>query len=229
MINKFLLFIIFLFHCLCRSGGSSSSIGLDEVVLHVPLEVEVGELVCVVQVEKLLELGIGEDNTSVVLVLEGVSANVLVDLLTDLSARHLNTVLLSKELGEVLGDEGGLDKTGRLAIAVRLALLGVLLEGLHLTIDDLIESLKILLKGSNDSGKLLNLGTKLLELGNRLKDSNLVSSSLSDYILYGSNNYLGGSRGSLLLGRRLLGGGGGSLGGGGGGGLRNTGHRWYTV
>jgi len=195
------------------------------VVLHVSLKVEVGELVAISEVEKLLKLGVGKNNATVVLVLKGVSTNVLVDLLTDLSACHLNAVLLSKELSKILGDASRLDETRRLTVRVRLALLGVLLKGLHLTIDDLIKELEILLEGSDNTSELLDLSTKLLKLGDRLKNSNLRDSGRrSDNVLNGGSNYLRGRGGLLLRSSLLIGSRSRSRSSLSGGSLRNTGH-----
>jgi len=88
------------------------------VVLHVSLEVEVGELLAILDVKKAGKLGIGVDETTIGLVLEVVSADVGIDLLAHTSAGELSTNWLAKELGELIADTGGLGKPGWLAIGV---------------------------------------------------------------------------------------------------------------
>ena len=70
------------------SGRSSSNL-LDEVVLHVPLEVEVGELIAASEGKELGEARIGVDLASILLVLETLLADVGVNLLADLRPGHL--------------------------------------------------------------------------------------------------------------------------------------------
>jgi len=91
---------------------------LDEVVLHVSLEVEVGELLAVLDVKKAGELGIGVDKTTVGLVLEVVGADVGVDLLAHTSAGELSANWLAKELGKLITDTSGLGEAGWLAVGI---------------------------------------------------------------------------------------------------------------
>ena len=70
---------------------------LGEMRAHEPLEIEIGELVVLLELEKLAELGVGENNAPVCRILQLVGANVSVDLLCNLSAGHLGSVRLSEE------------------------------------------------------------------------------------------------------------------------------------
>jgi len=195
------------------------------VVLHETLEVEIGELVLRLDLEKSAELGIGDDLATIGLVLERVGADVRIDLLAHIGACHLSANRLAEELGKLVADASGLDKSGRLTVSRALALLGrVLLGNLHLAIYGLLKSLVVTLEGREDAEKLLELGTELchlcadrgldggLDVGRR---SDIDRSSLdnrSDIFLYGlglllglllgdggDNNILGNNGGSGLL------------------------------
>lgn len=72
------------------SGGNSRSLSLDEVVLHVALQVEEGEFVSGGDLQESRELGIGVNDSAVGLVLQVVGADVGVDLLADIGSRHLS-------------------------------------------------------------------------------------------------------------------------------------------
>ena len=89
------VFTFYIFE-LCSGLGNNR---LLEVMLHVTLEVEVGELVTLGNLKKLGELGIRVDNTTIRLVLQVVRADVGVNVLAHLGAGHLGTNLLAKELG----------------------------------------------------------------------------------------------------------------------------------
>jgi len=108
MIIYFLL-VLLIYICyfyLSNNGGNS----LDEVVLHVSLQVEIGQLLGCSDVKKLGELGVGVNLASIHLVLKTVSNDILVNLLTDSGSSHLSSNGLSKKLGELITDTGGLDK-----------------------------------------------------------------------------------------------------------------------
>ena len=90
---------------------------------HETLKVEVGELVLILQLEELLQLGIGQNAATVLLVLQALVANVSIDLAGNLGPGHLGTNGLSEESGQLVGDKGGLDKAGRLAVHVLATLL----------------------------------------------------------------------------------------------------------
>jgi len=91
---------------------------------HVALQVEVGELLALLQLKKILELGIGVDTATVLLVLQVIGADVRVNLASDLGSGHLGTVALAKKLGQLLGNGGGLHKAGGGAVSNLAALLG---------------------------------------------------------------------------------------------------------
>lgn len=64
---------------------------LREVRAHILLKVEVGKLGISKITKKVLELSIGDDLATIILVLKAVLADVSSDLLSDISASHLNT------------------------------------------------------------------------------------------------------------------------------------------
>lgn len=179
---------------------------LDEVVLHVPLEVEVGELITASKGKELGEAGIRVDLAPILLVLETLLADVGIDLLADLRPSHLGSNRLAKELGELVGNPGRLDEARGLPVPSGPPLLGVLLGILELAAKDLLEGLVIGLHGSEEPGHLLKLGAELLNLkgdGRLLNGRGLLRGGGG-----GSDNRRG-DRGSgsllLLLSTRLSG------------------------
>ena len=126
----FLLFIWFLsniIHYLVRGlklNSGLGSTGLSEMGAHVALEVEVSELISLLELEQLSELGIRVDLATIVLVLEIMRADVLVDLTRDLGASHLSALRLAQELSELGADKSGLYKTAGGTVALSTALLG---------------------------------------------------------------------------------------------------------
>ena len=74
-----------------RSLSISSLNTLREVRAHILLKVEVGKLGISKIAKKVLELSIGDDLATIILVLKAVLADVSSDLLSDISASHLNT------------------------------------------------------------------------------------------------------------------------------------------
>jgi hypothetical protein len=106
------------------SGGNGRDLSLDEVVLHETLEVEVGKLIILANLEELGELGIRVNLAAIGLVLKVVRLDVGIELLAHVSASHLGTNCLAKEGSELITDAGGLYETRRLAVDVVAALLG---------------------------------------------------------------------------------------------------------
>jgi len=187
------------------------------VVLHELLEIEVGELVLLAELEKLSKLVVGVDLAAVLGVLKIVGADVSVNLLAHGSAGHLSARSLAEELGELVADAGGLHEARGLAVARRAPLLSAgLLSGLKLASDGLLESLEVVLEGGEEADELLELGAVLRHL--RDEGGGLGS-------LYGggsSVNDRSDDRGGVL--RYLLGAGGlGGCGSGGGGDGRGNG------
>ena len=84
---------------------------LGKVRGHILLEVEVSELLTLLKLQKLGKGAVGLNDATVVLVLELVALDVSVQSLGDLSAGQLSAWLDTKESGELIGDEGGLDET----------------------------------------------------------------------------------------------------------------------
>ena len=189
---------------------------LDEVVLHVTLEVEVGELVRAGESEELGKARVGVNLAPVLLVLEALLANVGVNLLAHLSAGHLGSNGLSEELGELVADAGGLDEPGRLPVSSGLPLLRVLLGALELTRKGLLEGLVIALHGREEAGHLLELCSELLYLNGseRGLDDRLRNNG------GGRWGVRGGDRDRFLLHNNIF----DNSGGGSGGGLRRSNH-----
>ena len=96
---------------------------------HIALKVEVGEFIILFKFEKLAELGIGENTTSVLGVLKLMSTDVSVNLTSYLSASHLSSLGLSKETSELKANLSGLYKTTGSSVT-RLTLLATLLGSL---------------------------------------------------------------------------------------------------
>ena len=186
--------------CLGRSG-------LLEVVLHVTLEVEVGELVPLGNLKQLGELCIRVDNATIGLILQIVRADVGVNVLAHFGAGHLGTNLLTKELGELVTDDSGLHESGGLSVTRAAALLaGSLCCQLHLTRHDLLEGLEIALHGGEETNELLKLGAELSHLhGNGRSLDGSRGGSLDHGGRRRSKGHLING-GSSLLGRLGLGG-----------------------
>jgi hypothetical protein len=131
-------FILFYFqkkeeNTLRRSYGYRDCSGcLRKVARHVLLQVEVSELLTLLNLEQRLQLGVGIDLTTILLILKAVGANVGIDLTSDLCASKLCADRPSKKLGELLRNQGGLNKTGRSTIASLALTLGSLLGSTHL-------------------------------------------------------------------------------------------------
>ena len=106
------------------SGGNDRDLSLDEVVLHETLEVEVGKLIILANLEELGKLGIRVNLAAIGSVLELVGLDVGIELLAYVSASHLSTNGLAKEGSKLITDASGLDETRRLAVDVVAALLG---------------------------------------------------------------------------------------------------------
>ena len=135
------------------------------MMLHVSLEVEVGQLVILVHLKQLGKLGIGMDDATILLVLKLVGLDVGVDLLTHLSASHLGTNGLTKEGSQFLANKSRLYETRGLSVDVVAALLaGGLGSGLHLARDSLLQGLEIALYGREEADKLVELGGELAHL-----------------------------------------------------------------
>ena len=134
---------------------------------HVALQVEVGELVILLQLQQAGELGVRADDTSVGLVLETVSADVGVDLLGHLSAGHLSVLGLAEEGGKLSADAGGLDEPTWLAVAggSTAALATGLLGLLELAVGALLKSTELVLDGGQGGAHLLDTTQQLGEVG----------------------------------------------------------------
>jgi len=192
--------------------------GLDEVGLHVSLEVEIRKLIVGAELEEGNKLGIGDNDAAVGLGLKAVGLDVLVDLGANLSARHLGADLLAEESGKLVADASGLLETSGLAntggfLLARRGLLGVL----ELTRNGLLELLELGLHRDKEVRKLLKLsveGSELVRhggniLGGSIRDSRGDldgSGGRGDNRSRGRSRSRSSSGGSLLLLR------GGSLG-----------------
>jgi hypothetical protein len=143
---------------------------------HVALEVEVGELAVLLNVEKLAKSRVGVNLAAVLGVLEIVSTNVLVNLAGHLSASHLSTSGLAEEGGESITNGSGLHKTTGIAITSGLTnLLAALLGSAKLLLRAALELADL---GSETSEKSANRGelsddlVKLLREGEARLNSN---------------------------------------------------------
>jgi len=122
------------------------------MLAHVPLKVEVGELIGRLECKELLELGIWVNLAAVGRVLELVGTDVGINLAGDIGAGNESTLVLGKELSKLVADKGRLDEstwgTGGIAL---LALVACLLDCLDLALSTLLEELD----ASNHVGKLM--------------------------------------------------------------------------
>lgn len=164
---NFILFYIYYYFFIYKPrllGGSRCSSDLGgggEVGGHETLQVEVSQLITVLQLEKLLQLGIGKNAATIVLVLELVVADVSVDLASNLGPGHLGTVGLAEKSGKLVGNEGGLDKAGRLAIDVLTTLLlGGLAGGAQLALNLTLNAAKLGAKRCKSRHEGLQLGVR---------------------------------------------------------------------
>jgi len=110
----------------------SSSLGLDglgEMGAHELLEVEVGELILLLELEKSGKLGIRVNLATILLVLEVVGADVSIDVAGNSCACHLSSLVLAKERCKLVTDTGGLDETTGGAVSGLALALGALLLG----------------------------------------------------------------------------------------------------
>jgi len=243
----YLFFWFFIFYIFCTSisslsvelrslnCGSGGNLSLHEVVLHETLEVEISELIGRLDLEKSGELGIRDDLSAIILILEVVGANISIDLLAHGSARKLGAGRLSEEGSKLVTDARGLDKSRRGTVS-RPLLLGGLLSGLDLAGDRLLEGLVIGLKGGKNAKHLLELGAELVHLGDNRKLDGLDGASRGNNLIrkrsrVDSGNCLlnhGGLgsllRSTLLRSSLLDGGGNGDRGGSSNNSLRRTNH-----
>jgi len=181
------------------SSGGLSLDCLGEVRRHILLEVEVGELISLLQLEKSRKLGVRVDLATIVLVLELVGADVGVDLTGNIGAGHLGSLVLSKERSKLVRNLGGLDKArGRTVTSLALALGGLLLGSLDLTRPLLLKGLILSLQGGDENTQLLELGKELNRLvskgGLGIGSNGGLGSSINSR---GGNNR-GGSGGDLF-------------------------------
>jgi hypothetical protein len=144
-----------------RGGSSNGNRSLSKVARHVLLQVEVSELLTLLDLKQRLQLGVGVNLATILLVLEVVSANVGVNLTSDLSASKLSANGLSEKLGQLLGNQSRLDETGRSAVASLALTLGSLLGSTHLTSN-------VALKGAEVTAERRKAGAKSVKLGAKL-------------------------------------------------------------
>ncbi len=163
----FLLFYIFIFlsfSFLVFCLSSSNRLLLNEMVLHVSLEIEVGKLIILGELEKRRKLVISIDLSSVGLVLKTIGADIVIDLLANNRSSHVSANFLTKELSQLITDTGGLHKSRRLSVSRTLLLSGgKLLDILDLARNLSLKELEISLKRGELSGKHLELGTEIVQ------------------------------------------------------------------
>ena len=119
----FLFFTIFLIFLYFLSGGRGYYLGLNEVVLHEALEIEVSELVLLANLKELSKLGVGVNLATIGLILKTRGLDIGIELLAHVSASHLSANRLSKEYSKLVADASGLNESRGLAVAVVAALL----------------------------------------------------------------------------------------------------------
>jgi hypothetical protein len=128
------------------------------MLAHVPLKVEVGKFIGRLKGKKLLELSIGVDLASVGGILELVCTNVSIDFTGYIGAGNKASLVLAKELGKLIADEGRLDESTGSTGSITLLSLGTgLLYCLELTLGTLLKGLEL----KNEGRHLLADGRKL--------------------------------------------------------------------
>jgi hypothetical protein len=133
------------------------------VARHVLLEVEVSQLLTLLYLKQRLQLGVGINLATILLILKAMGANVGVNLTSHLSAGKLSANGPSKKLGELLRNESGLDETGRGAVASLALTLRSLLCGTHLTSNVALKSAEVTAERRKAGTKSVKLGAKLRE------------------------------------------------------------------
>jgi len=188
-----LFYFLFKIKINLSSGRGSLVSGLGEVRRHVTLEVEVGELIALLELEKTSELLVSNDLATILLVLELVLTDVSVDLTSYLSASHLSALGLTKETGKLVGDKSGLNESRRSTVArLSLALLADLGSRLKITAH-------LALNVAELSTKSRHLGAYGLELCHEIGElAENRGGCLSRGLLSGSSSslYHGGRGGS---------------------------------
>lgn len=208
----FILYCVYINNVIVRRTRHLSGLGLDEVVLQVALEIEIGKGLVRLHTKKLLERSIGDNGATIRLVLEIVRLNILINFLGNRSARHFSTLLLAEENSKLITDAGGLHETRRLAVArVSLAAKGTLLGGLEVAHNRLLKELVLGLKSGNKRGKLRELAAKIRELGRGRANIRGGRGTILNHGGLRNNRVFHGS-GSGGLGRLLLLRGGGGFG-----------------
>jgi len=174
------------------SGSSRDALG--KVGRHVSLKVEVSQFLTGLELQQLLELGIGVDVATIARVLQLVLTDVGVNLTSDISAGKNAANRLAEESSQLIRDGGRLAETRRSAVSGGLAALVSLVGSAQLTGVLLLELSNLSTEGSNGALDGLKLS----------KDSSVrrTDRSLS----------LNSRGGSLNLGLYLSRGGGGSRG-----------------
>lgn len=198
------------------SIGCLSRDCLLEVARQVLLEVEVGQLLgrirhsLLVVLEKLLQLVIGKNETTILLGLEVVRPNISSDLLGDIGASHQRSTLAAEEDRKLVTDLGRLHEPTRSTIALVLVLLCVeLVEHTKLLGHVLLHELDLVLEGTELYGEIHH-GT--VQVGKHVADGGHLGGDWINGLhwlrrnwgrSWGRRNLNGGLRWSTL--RHLLG------------------------
>jgi hypothetical protein len=132
---------------------------------HILLKVKVSKLLTLLELKKGLELGIGVDLATILLVLEIVLPDISVDLTSNLSASPLSSCGLSKKLGKLLRNQSRLHESRRSAVTGLALTFGNLLSSTHLTSNVALKSAEITSERGKTRTQSLELGTKLTEEG----------------------------------------------------------------
>jgi hypothetical protein len=153
-IDVIYIYIIYKLYIYLSSGNRS----LEEVVLHELLEVEVGKLIRLGELEKLGKLGVSMDLATILGILKLIGADVGIDLLGDSGSGKKRTLVLSEEKSKLIRDKGWLNKSGRGTVSrSTLFLLRSLLCSLKLLGNNLLKCLELSLEGGCKRSKLVDL------------------------------------------------------------------------
>ena len=163
-----------------KGGGSSVAEGVSEAKTKVPLssgdllghlgemrgqvflQIEIGQLIGLLQVQKGDQLRIRINLATILGVLQLVFANITVDFTSDIGARHFRTRFLSEESRQLGRNLGGLHKARRSAVSRLSLALGRLLQcQLDILRPLFLNCLVIRLNGRHQSTQLLELQCQL--------------------------------------------------------------------
>ena len=102
----------------CSGGGCGFlCLRLWEVWAHITLEIKIGKLIGFAKLEKLAELRVCENATTIFRILKIMGTNILINFTSDLSASHLSAYRLVKESSKLFADLSWLHESRRGTVA----------------------------------------------------------------------------------------------------------------